>query len=115
MARRKLILARNSASSDSALSLEAEFRARDLFLARIGATPKFFIPISAFNGENLIAPSDKMPFEVTPVFFRLTRYTPPVSAVATPAAGAADATAPAVDTQQSAAPAQASASQPSPQ
>src|SRR5271169_1328936 len=29
---------------------------------------------------------DKMPFEVTPVFFRLTRYTPPVSAVATPAA-----------------------------
>jgi hypothetical protein len=58
---------------------------------------------------------DKMPFEVTPVFFRLTRYTPPVSAVATPAAGAADSTAPAVDTQQSAAPAQASASQPSPQ
>ncbi|MEO6098663.1 MAG: GTP-binding protein [Fibrobacteria bacterium] len=32
------------------------------FLARIGATPKFFIPISAFNGENLIAPSDKMPW-----------------------------------------------------
>jgi len=58
---------------------------------------------------------DKMPFEVTPVFFRLTRYTPPVTAVATPAAGAADSTAPAVDTQQSAAPAQASASQPSPQ
>jgi hypothetical protein len=58
---------------------------------------------------------DKMPFEVTPVFFRLTRYTPPVAPVATPAAGAADSTAPAVDTQQSAAPAQASASQPSPQ
>jgi hypothetical protein len=58
---------------------------------------------------------DKMPFEVTPVFFRLTRYTPPAAAVATPAAGAADSTAPAVDTQQSAAPAQASASQPSPQ
>ena len=32
------------------------------FLARIGATPKFFIPISAFNGENLIKPSDKMPW-----------------------------------------------------
>ncbi|HKP97005.1 MAG TPA: GTP-binding protein [Fibrobacteria bacterium] len=32
------------------------------FLARIGATPRFFIPISAFNGENLIAPSDKMPW-----------------------------------------------------
>jgi hypothetical protein len=58
---------------------------------------------------------DKMPFEVTPVFFRLTRYAPPVAPVATPAAGAADSTAPAVDTQQSAAPAQASASQPSPQ
>lgn len=32
------------------------------FLARIGATPKFFIPISAFNGENLTKPSDKMPW-----------------------------------------------------
>ena len=32
------------------------------FLARIGATPRFFIPISAFNGENLIQPSDKMPW-----------------------------------------------------
>ena len=32
------------------------------FLARIGATPRFFLPISAFNGENLIAPSDKMPW-----------------------------------------------------
>src|ERR1700744_822990 len=58
---------------------------------------------------------DKMPFEVTPVFFRLTRYTAPAAPVATPAAGAADSTAPAVDTQQSAAPAQASASHPSPQ
>ena len=58
---------------------------------------------------------DKMPFEVTPVFFRLVRYTPPVAAAPTPAAGAADTTAPAVDTQQSAAPAQASATQPSPQ
>jgi hypothetical protein len=59
---------------------------------------------------------DKMPFEVTPVFFRLQRYAPPAAAAApTPAAGAADSTAPAVDTQQSAAPAQASASQPSPQ
>jgi hypothetical protein len=58
---------------------------------------------------------DKMPFEVTPVFFRLQRYTPPVAPAPTPAAGAAESTAPAVDTQQSAAPAQASASQPSPQ
>jgi bifunctional enzyme CysN/CysC len=32
------------------------------FLARIGATPKFFIPISAFNGENLTKASDKMPW-----------------------------------------------------
>jgi hypothetical protein len=61
---------------------------------------------------------DKMPFEVTPVFFRLTRYAPP-AAPAAPAAttGAADAappaSAPAVDT--SSAPAQASNTQPSPQ
>jgi len=58
---------------------------------------------------------DKMPFEVTPVFFRLTRYTPPVTAAPAAATGAAETTAPAVDTQQSAAPAQASATQPSPQ
>ena len=59
---------------------------------------------------------DKMPFEVTPVFFRLIRYAPPVTAAPTPAAGSADTVAPpAVDTQQSAAPAQASATQPSPQ
>ena len=32
------------------------------FLARIGATPKFFLPISAFNGENLTTHSDKMPW-----------------------------------------------------
>jgi len=61
---------------------------------------------------------DKMPFEVTPVFFRLTRYAPPVAPAATPAAGSAETAPPpppAVDTQQSAAPAQASATQPSPQ
>jgi hypothetical protein len=59
---------------------------------------------------------DKMPFEVTPVFFRLTRYTPPVVAPAPAAAtGAADSTPPPAGTQQSAAPAQASATQPSPQ
>ena len=59
---------------------------------------------------------DKMPFEVTPVFFHLTRYAPPVAAAPAPAAGAAqNNAAPAVDTQQSAAPAQASASQPTPQ
>jgi hypothetical protein len=61
---------------------------------------------------------DKMPFEVTPVFFRLTRYAPP-AAPAAPAAttGAAaappPASTPAVDT--SSAPAQASNTQPSPQ
>ncbi len=32
------------------------------FLARIGATPRFFLPISAFNGEGLIHASDKMPW-----------------------------------------------------
>ncbi len=32
------------------------------FLARIGATPRFFLPISAFNGENLIEASHKMPW-----------------------------------------------------
>ena len=57
---------------------------------------------------------DKMPFEVTPVFFRLTRYTAPVAPPAA-AAGTAETAPPAVDTQQSAAPAQASATQPSPQ
>src|ERR1700744_2645468 len=53
---------------------------------------------------------DKMPFEVTPVFFRLIRYAPPAAAAAAaPATGAAEnaaPTAPAVDTQQSAPPAQ---------
>ncbi len=32
------------------------------FLARIGATPRFFLPISAYHGENLIHHSDKMPW-----------------------------------------------------
>ena len=32
------------------------------FLGRIGATPRFFLPLSAFHGENLIGPSDKMPW-----------------------------------------------------
>jgi hypothetical protein len=58
---------------------------------------------------------DKMPFEVTPVFFRLTRYSAPAVAAPAPAAGAAQNSAPAVDTQQSAAPAQAAAAQPTPQ
>jgi len=52
---------------------------------------------------------DKWPFEVTPVFFRLIRYAPPAAAAPTPAAGYSNTAAPpAVDTQQSAAPAQAS-------
>ncbi len=58
---------------------------------------------------------DKMPFEVTPVFFRLNRYAPPVAAAPAAATGAAQSTAPAVDTQPSAGPAQASAAQPGPQ
>jgi len=49
----------------------------------------------------LLNARDKMPFEVTPVFFRLTRYTEPAPAAASPAAvappasdsGAAPATA----------------------
>jgi bifunctional enzyme CysN/CysC len=32
------------------------------FLARIGAAPKFFLPVAAFHGENLVKPSDKMPW-----------------------------------------------------
>ena len=32
------------------------------FLARIGAAPKFFLPVAAFHGENLVQPSDKMPW-----------------------------------------------------
>jgi hypothetical protein len=64
---------------------------------------------------------DKMPFEVTPVFFRLTRYTLPVAApAAAPAAttGAAETVPPpAVDTQQGAGapPAQAANATPNPQ
>jgi hypothetical protein len=58
---------------------------------------------------------DKMPFEVTPVFYRLTRYTVPVAAPPAAAASAADPAPAAVDSQQSAAPAPAAAAQPSPQ
>ncbi len=63
---------------------------------------------------------DKMPFEVTPVFFRLTRYTVPVTAPAAAAAttGAAETVPPpAVDTQQGAGapPAQAANATPNPQ
>ncbi len=55
---------------------------------------------------------DKMPFEVTPVYFRLTRYTAPVTAPPAAATGAAENTAPAVDTQQSPGPAQTAAANP---
>jgi hypothetical protein len=55
---------------------------------------------------------DKMPFEVTPVYFRLTRYTAPVTAPPAAANGAAENTAPAVDTQQSPGPAQTAAANP---
>lgn len=56
---------------------------------------------------------DKMPFEVTPVFFRLTRFEAMQAQQTAGAAGTTSNT-PAVDTQQGTA-AQASASQPSPQ
>ncbi len=60
---------------------------------------------------------DKMPFEVTPVFFRLMRYQTPQAAAAQQAASGpgAASSAPAVDTQQDNTASQASASQPSPQ
>src|SRR5690606_11994598 len=32
------------------------------FLARIGATPRFFVAIAAFPGDGMIGPSDKMPW-----------------------------------------------------
>src|SRR4051812_3459270 len=32
------------------------------FLARIGATPRFFVPIAAFAGENMVKASEKMPW-----------------------------------------------------
>lgn len=32
------------------------------FLARIGATPRFFVPLAAFPGENMVKPSEKMPW-----------------------------------------------------
>lgn len=32
------------------------------FLARIGATPRFFVPIAAFPGDGMVEPSDKMPW-----------------------------------------------------
>ncbi len=32
------------------------------FLGRLGAVPKFFVPIAAFPGENMVRPSDKMPW-----------------------------------------------------
>jgi len=32
------------------------------FLARIGAMPRFFVPIAAFPGENMVKPSEKMPW-----------------------------------------------------
>lgn len=56
---------------------------------------------------------DKMPFEVTPVFFRLTRFEPPQTQQQTAGRGGASSNIPAVDTQQGTA-AQASASTPNP-
>ena len=58
---------------------------------------------------------DKMPFEVTPVFFRLTRFTVPITAPAAATPGAAQNIAPVVDTQQGAPAAQAQNATPNPQ
>lgn len=63
-------------------------------------------PVAILNAR------DKMPFEVTPVFFRLTRFTAPD--VPQQAAGAAAVRTPTVDTQQGVS-AQASTTQPNPQ
>ena len=32
------------------------------FLGRIGITPRFFVPLAAFPGENMVKPSEKMPW-----------------------------------------------------
>ena len=61
----------------------------------------------------IMNPRDKMPFEVTPVFFRLTRYQSPQEQQQTAAGPGSSSNVPAVDTQQGTA-AQASASQPNP-
>jgi len=61
----------------------------------------------------IMNPRDKMPFEVTPVFFRLTRYQSPEAQQQTAAGPGSSSNVPAVDTQQGTA-AQASASQPNP-
>lgn len=39
--------------------IEKEYRA---FLQSVGVTPKVFIPISAYHGENIAKPSEKMPW-----------------------------------------------------
>ena len=36
--------------------------ATNLPLLYIGATPRFFVPIAAFPGENMVKPSEKMPW-----------------------------------------------------
>ncbi|HEY4048260.1 MAG TPA: hypothetical protein VGM27_15465 [Acidobacteriaceae bacterium] len=64
-----------------------------------------------FAAAPILNARDKMPFEVTPVFFRLTRYEA-AQAQQQAAGGAGAAATPAVDTQQGAA--QASASTPNP-
>jgi len=61
----------------------------------------------------LLNARDKMPFEVTPVFFRLTRFEAPDAQQAAGNPAGPTSSTPAVDTQGTAA--QASASQPSPQ
>ncbi len=61
----------------------------------------------------IMNPRDKMPFEVTPVFFRLTRYQSPQEQQQTAAGPGSSSNVPAVDTQQGTG-AQASASQPNP-
>ncbi|TCK75287.1 hypothetical protein [Acidipila rosea] len=54
------------------------------------------------RGVSILNPSDKLPFEITPIYFRLQRYQPPAQAVQQP-----QQTAPAANTTPQTAPAQA--------
>ncbi len=53
--------------------------------------------------EPLLTPADKMPFEVEPVYLKLSYYKPPADAAATPAGAAPAAAAPAANVPQPAA------------
>jgi bifunctional enzyme CysN/CysC len=50
-------------SQERFAEIEKEYRA---FLQSVGVTPKVFIPISAYHGENIANPSEKMPWCTSP-------------------------------------------------